>query len=78
MAIPSSDTRTKIAGVEVSTAHWIGGRRVPSNRTFEDFSPIDGKHLANISAGGAAEADAAVAAPFPTRRRSARPVGCRS
>ncbi len=62
MARPSLDMRTTVAGVEVSTAHWIGGRRVPSNRTFEDFSPIDGRHLANVSAGGAQEADAAVKA----------------
>ncbi len=53
---------TKVAGVEVSTAHWIDGRRVPSNRTFEVFSPIDGSHLANVSAGGVDEANAAVAA----------------
>ncbi len=62
MATASSDTRTTVAGVEVSTAHWIGGRRVPSNRTFEDLSPIDGRHLANVSAGAAQEADAAVEA----------------
>ena len=58
----SDDSRTNVAGVEVSTAHWIGGRRVPSNRTFDDRSPIDGTHLANVSAGGAEEANAAVAA----------------
>jgi acyl-CoA reductase-like NAD-dependent aldehyde dehydrogenase len=57
-----SDSRTTVAGVEVSTAHWIDGRRIPSNRTFSDHSPIDGSHLANVSAGGAEEADAAVAA----------------
>ncbi|HEX4111831.1 MAG TPA: aldehyde dehydrogenase [Stellaceae bacterium] len=62
MTAQSQDSRTTIAGVDVSTAHWIGGRRIPSNRTFEDFSPIDGRHLANVSAGGADEADAAVAA----------------
>jgi 5-carboxymethyl-2-hydroxymuconic-semialdehyde dehydrogenase len=62
MTTPSQDSRTIVAGVEVSTAHWIDGRRVPSNRTFEDFSPIDGRHLANVSAGGAGEANAAVAA----------------
>lgn len=62
MANQSQESRAVVAGVEVSTAHWIDGRRVPSNRTFEDFSPIDGRHLANVSAGGAAEADAAVKA----------------
>jgi acyl-CoA reductase-like NAD-dependent aldehyde dehydrogenase len=63
MAEQQSHTASaKVAGVEISTAHWIGGKRVPSNRTFEDYSPIDRSHLANVSAGGAEEADAAVAA----------------
>jgi aminomuconate-semialdehyde/2-hydroxymuconate-6-semialdehyde dehydrogenase len=62
MAVQSQEARAVVAGVKVSTAHWIDGRRVPSNRTFEDRSPIDGQHLANISSGGAEEANAAVAA----------------
>jgi acyl-CoA reductase-like NAD-dependent aldehyde dehydrogenase len=53
---------TKVAGVEVSTDHFIDGKRVAAKRTFEVCSPIDGKHLADISAGGAAEIDEAVAA----------------
>jgi acyl-CoA reductase-like NAD-dependent aldehyde dehydrogenase len=53
---------TRVAGVEVSTDHWIGGKRVESKRTFQSCSPIDGKHLADVSAGGAEEIDAAVAA----------------
>jgi acyl-CoA reductase-like NAD-dependent aldehyde dehydrogenase len=53
---------TKVAGVEISTEHFIGGRRVGSRETFADLSPIDGAHLADVAAGGAAEADAAVAA----------------
>jgi aminomuconate-semialdehyde/2-hydroxymuconate-6-semialdehyde dehydrogenase len=52
----------RVAGVEISTDHWIGGKRVPSRATFADLSPIDGAHLADVSAGGAAEVDAAVAA----------------
>jgi acyl-CoA reductase-like NAD-dependent aldehyde dehydrogenase len=52
----------KVAGVDVSTAHFIDGKRVESKRTFENCSPIDGKHLADVSAGGAEEIDAAVAA----------------
>jgi acyl-CoA reductase-like NAD-dependent aldehyde dehydrogenase len=52
----------KVAGVEVSTDHWIGGKRVASKEKFANFSPIDGSHLADISAGGKSEADAAVAA----------------
>jgi acyl-CoA reductase-like NAD-dependent aldehyde dehydrogenase len=52
----------KIAGVEVSTEHWIGGERVLSPETFPVASPIDGAHLADVCAGGAAEVEAAVAA----------------
>ena len=52
----------EVAGVEVSTAHFIDGRRVPSKASFEVVSPIDGSHLADVAAGGAAEVDAAVAA----------------
>lgn len=57
-----SGNRVKVAGVDVSTDHWIGGRRVASKEKFADFSPVDGSHLADVSAGGKAEADAAVAA----------------
>ncbi|MBO6667605.1 aldehyde dehydrogenase [Parvibaculum sp.] len=57
-----SGNRVKVAGVEVSTDHWIGGKRVASKERFADFSPIDGSHLADVSAGGKAEADAAVEA----------------
>ena len=51
-----------VAGVDVDTRHWIGGRRVASPETFEDVSPIDGAVLGQVSRGGRAEADAAVAA----------------
>ncbi|MGH8013792.1 MAG: aldehyde dehydrogenase [Candidatus Binataceae bacterium] len=54
--------RTKVAGVDVSTAHWIGGKRYESARTFEVISPIDCSSIADISAGGAEEINAAVAA----------------
>jgi acyl-CoA reductase-like NAD-dependent aldehyde dehydrogenase len=54
--------RQRVAGVEISTEHWIGGKRVASRAAFADLSPIDGAHLADVSAGGAAEVDAAVAA----------------
>lgn len=52
----------KVTGLEVSADHWIGGKRVASKQKFADFSPVDGSHLGDLSAGGAAEADAAVAA----------------
>ncbi|MGC5341918.1 aldehyde dehydrogenase [Streptomyces sp. DT24] len=53
---------TTVAGVAVDTRHWIGGERVASAETFPDHSPIDGRALGEIARGGAAEADAAVAA----------------
>ncbi|WP_327582862.1 aldehyde dehydrogenase [Nonomuraea sp. NBC_00507] len=51
-----------VAGIAVDTRHWIGGARVASATTFTDESPIDGRVLAEISRGGQAEAEAAVAA----------------
>jgi acyl-CoA reductase-like NAD-dependent aldehyde dehydrogenase len=58
----SDSTTTNVAGVPVSTAHFIDGKRVASARKFEDHSPIDRSHLADVSAGGPEEIDAAVAA----------------
>jgi 5-carboxymethyl-2-hydroxymuconic-semialdehyde dehydrogenase len=49
-----------VAGVEVDTRHWIGGRRVASAHTFDDVSPIDGTVVARISRGGGEEVEAAV------------------
>ncbi len=56
--------RARVAGVEVDTRHWIGGRRVESATaaTFTDVSPIDERPIAEVSRGGAAEVGAAVAA----------------
>lgn len=51
-----------IAGVDVSTDHFIAGRRVSSKQKFANHSPIDGAHLADISSGGKTEIDQAVAA----------------
>jgi aminomuconate-semialdehyde/2-hydroxymuconate-6-semialdehyde dehydrogenase len=53
-----------VAGVEVDTRHWIGGRRVASAGagTFTDLSPIDEQPVAEIARGGAAEVAAAVEA----------------
>ena len=51
-----------VAGVEVGTDHLIGSRRVGSARRFEDLSPIDGRVLARVARGGAAEAEAALEA----------------
>jgi 5-carboxymethyl-2-hydroxymuconic-semialdehyde dehydrogenase len=55
-------TTAVVAGVEVDTRHWIGGRRVESADTFEDVSPLDGQVIAHVSRGGQTEVDAAVAA----------------
>ena len=54
--------RLHVAGVEVSPDHFIGGERVPSERTFTDVSPIDEQPLGEIARGGQREADLAVAA----------------
>jgi len=51
-----------VEGVPVDTRHWIGGRRVASPSTFTDISPIDEQPLAQMSAAGEAEVDAAVRA----------------
>jgi acyl-CoA reductase-like NAD-dependent aldehyde dehydrogenase len=53
---------TNVAGVDVSTDHWIAGRRVSSKSKFQDVSPVDGSHLAEVSAAGSSEVDEAVAA----------------
>lgn len=51
-----------VAGVAVSTAHWIGGARVSSTDTFTDLSPIDGAVIADVARGREREAALAVAA----------------
>tara|TARA_R110002110_G_scaffold78728_4_gene206259 strand:+ start:67 stop:1527 length:1461 start_codon:yes stop_codon:yes gene_type:complete len=52
----------KVAGVDISTDHFISGKRVASANRFADISPVDGSHLADVSAGGKVEANAAVEA----------------
>ena len=54
--------RVEVAGVPVSTEHFIGGERVASAETFTDLSPIDEQPLGEIARGGRREADLAVAA----------------
>jgi acyl-CoA reductase-like NAD-dependent aldehyde dehydrogenase len=51
-----------VAGVEVDTRHWIGGRRIGSAATFTDVSPIDEQPIAEIARGTTAEVTAAVSA----------------
>jgi 5-carboxymethyl-2-hydroxymuconic-semialdehyde dehydrogenase len=58
----------RVAGAEVDTRHWIGGRRVSSPATFTDISPIDERPIAEVARGGDAEVAAAIeaaAAAFP-------------
>jgi 5-carboxymethyl-2-hydroxymuconic-semialdehyde dehydrogenase len=58
----ASGTTVEVAGVEVSTEHFIGGRRVGSRERFEVISPIDGEVIAEVAAGGPDEVEQAVAA----------------
>jgi aminomuconate-semialdehyde/2-hydroxymuconate-6-semialdehyde dehydrogenase len=43
-------------------AHFIDGRFVPGNRTFEKQSPVDGRLIARVAEAGREEVDAAVRA----------------
>jgi betaine-aldehyde dehydrogenase/5-carboxymethyl-2-hydroxymuconic-semialdehyde dehydrogenase len=55
--------RVEISTVAVSPDHYIGGKRVPSDHTFESRSPLDWDwKLADIARGDALTADAAVSA----------------
>ena len=54
--------RVTVAGIDVSPDHFIGGKRVASDTTFTDISPIDEQPLAEVARGGPGEADLAVAA----------------
>jgi betaine-aldehyde dehydrogenase/5-carboxymethyl-2-hydroxymuconic-semialdehyde dehydrogenase len=55
-------SRATVAGVEVSTDHFIGGERVGSDGSFTDISPIDAEPLAEVARGGEREAELAIAA----------------
>ena len=66
-------TTATVAGVEVDTRHWIGGRRVDSPQRFEDVSPIDGQVIAEVARGTGSQVAAAVDAAgeaFTTWRRT--------
>jgi betaine-aldehyde dehydrogenase/5-carboxymethyl-2-hydroxymuconic-semialdehyde dehydrogenase len=49
-----------VEGVAVPAGHFIGNRRVDSSRTMAVTSPIDGRVLGHVSAGGAEEVRLAV------------------
>jgi len=59
-AAVTRESVAEVAGVEVSTDHFIGGQRVASPERFDDLSPIDGRILARVSAAGEDEAAAAI------------------
>lgn len=51
-----------IGGIAVSPDHYIDGRRVASDQTFELFSPIDQRPLGRVSEGTDAHVEAALQA----------------
>ncbi len=51
-----------VAGADIDTRHFIGGKRVASAETYTNTSPIDGTFLGEIARGGQAEVDQAVEA----------------
>jgi acyl-CoA reductase-like NAD-dependent aldehyde dehydrogenase len=55
-------TRAEVAGVNVSTDHFIGGRWLSSESTFTDLTPITNEPIAEVARGGPLEADLAIAA----------------
>lgn len=55
-------TTIQVAGADIDTRHFINGKRVSSEQTFVNTSPIDGTFLGEIARGGKAEVDQAVAA----------------
>ena len=55
-------SRVGVAGVDVSTEHFIGGERVGSVSTFVDLSPMDAQPIAEIARGGEREASLVVEA----------------
>jgi acyl-CoA reductase-like NAD-dependent aldehyde dehydrogenase len=62
MSALDTQSIARVAGVDVSTDHYIGGGRVSSPERFADHSPIDWAELAQVARGGAREADLALAA----------------
>ncbi|MBA2349116.1 MAG: aldehyde dehydrogenase family protein, partial [Solirubrobacterales bacterium] len=57
-----SGASATVAGVEVPTDHYIGGRRVGSAERFATLSPYDESVLAEVARGDAQTADAALTA----------------
>ncbi len=57
-----TENRVEVAGVAVSTDHYIGGERVASAERFPDISPIDQRVIAEVSRATADDVDKAVRA----------------
>jgi betaine-aldehyde dehydrogenase/5-carboxymethyl-2-hydroxymuconic-semialdehyde dehydrogenase len=57
-----SKERIRIAGVDVSPDHYIGGKRISSDSAFQVISPIDESVLGEVAAGSGHEVDLAVQA----------------
>ncbi len=55
-------SRVEVAGVRVSTQHFIGGERIGSTSTFTDISPVTLEPIAEVARGGEREAGLAVEA----------------
>jgi betaine-aldehyde dehydrogenase/5-carboxymethyl-2-hydroxymuconic-semialdehyde dehydrogenase len=62
VSVLEAERRSEVAGIPVSTGHYIGGRRVDSSEHFVDLSPIDRRPLAEVARGGPGEVDLAVQA----------------
>ena len=70
-------TSVVVAGVEISTCHFINGERISSSQTLRNTSPIDGQFLGDFALGDSIEVDLAVMAArkaFPSWR-DLGPVG---
>ncbi|MDP4154563.1 MAG: aldehyde dehydrogenase [Bacillota bacterium] len=60
--ITQSKKRIHIAGVDVSPDHYIGGKRISTDSTFQVISPIDESVLGEVASGSRHEVDLAVQA----------------
>jgi acyl-CoA reductase-like NAD-dependent aldehyde dehydrogenase len=52
--------RIRVAGIEISPDHYIGGQRIRSDSFFQVISPIDETVIGDVSAGGKKEIELAV------------------
>lgn len=53
-------SQVTLHGVTIDTRHFIGGQRVASDSTYDNFSPIDNQPLGQIHRGGVKEVNHAV------------------